>query len=303
VSASLQKGVCSFLKLRSNFKKLQTLLKEMPMIDGIFHDTMADLNWTQVQQAVDQKALVLLPLGVIEEHGPHLCLGTDIYTAHIHCVLTKAKLAEKGFPVVIAPPLYWGICQSTGSFIGSFRMRKETVKAVLYDVLASLAAFGFTNLFGLNAHGDIDHHVAILETFKQIVETLHVNARFAFPQHLMPHYGLSGDEAYLCPVAPQAITVSAAAAPDVHAGDIETATIHQFYPQLSDAARAISLPAVELGNDQIWPWLMGGRTQSLSPDGYVGSPADFEKVDVTSNLTDIADRTSEAILGRIRFSG
>ena len=93
--------------------------------------------------------------------------------------------------------------------------------------------------------------------------------------------------------------VSAAAAPDVHAGDIETATMHQFYPEFTDAARARILPPVQLGDDQIWSWLLGGHTQSLSPDGYLGSPADFEKVDVAGNLNDIAGRISQAILGRI----
>jgi creatinine amidohydrolase len=250
------------------------------MIDGIFQDTMVNLKWTEIQSLVDQNALVLLPLGVIEEHGPQLCLGTDIYTAHLHCLRIKEKIEQSGLKAVLAPPFYWGICQSTGGFIGSFRVRKETAKALLLDTLASLVGFGFKNVFGINAHGDIEHSVVLMEAFQEACETLDINARYAFPQHLLHHYGRTGNEAYLCPVRTQTISVSRCPYPDVHAGDIETATMQWFYPQLTDAQKARSLPPVVLGEDQIMTWLFGGRTRDLSPEGYLGAPADFEQVEV-----------------------
>jgi creatinine amidohydrolase len=166
------------------------------------------MKWTDIQNYVDKNAIVLLPLGVIEEHGPHLCLGTDIYIAHIQCMYIKEKLKEKGFEAVIAPPFYWGICQATGSFIGSFKARKETVKAVLFDIMASLEEFGFKNVFGINAHGDIDHSVALIEAFKEVNEKLSINARYAFSKDIMHHYGLNGEEPYICPIKSQAIRVS-----------------------------------------------------------------------------------------------
>jgi creatinine amidohydrolase len=271
----------------------------MDPLSGIMQDTLVNLNWTELQALVDQDALALIPIGVIEEHGPHLCLGTDIYTAHLHCRLIKEKIEARGRRVAIAPPFYWGVCQSTGSFTGSFRIRKETATALLIDLLTSLAGFGFKHLYGINAHGDIEQNIAILEAFKEVNGALGVDARFPFPQHLLGHYGLSGAEPYLCPLPPQTITVSAAACPDVHAGDIETATMRRFYPDLVDEARARSLPAVSLGDDQIMRWLFGGHTQELSPQGYLGDPARFEEVRVLENLEDIATRVSEAILQRL----
>jgi creatinine amidohydrolase len=266
------------------------------MIEGMFQNTMVNMKWTDIQYYVDHNALVLLPLGVIEEHGPHLCLGTDIYTAHIHSNFIKEKLEGKGHTVVIAPPFYWGICQSTGGFIGSFKVRKETVKALLFDILASLAEFGFKNIFGINAHGDIEHSIALMETFKEASEKLKINARYTFPQNIMHHYGLTGNEPYICPIKPQTISVSTSKYADVHAGDIETATMQNFYPQLTDIQKAKSLPPVELGDDKIMTWLFGGQTKSLSSEGYLGAPADFENVEVLNNINDIADRESEAIL-------
>jgi creatinine amidohydrolase len=224
------------------------------MIDGMFKDTMVNMKWTDIQVHVAKKALVLLPLGVIEEHGPQLCLGTDIYTAHLHSIFVKQKLEEKGFDVLIAPPFYWGICQSTGGFIGSFKIRKETAKALLFDIIASLAEFGFDRIYGINAHGDIDHSIVLIETFKDASEKLGISASYTFSQNIMHHYGLKGDEPYICPIKPQTISVSTSKYPDVHAGDIETATMYQFYPDLTDVQKAKSLPPLELPDDKIMTW-------------------------------------------------
>ena len=62
------------------------------MQNMMFQDTMINMNWMELQALADKNALVLLPLGVIEEHGPHLCLGTDSLTSHIYCRAIKDKL-------------------------------------------------------------------------------------------------------------------------------------------------------------------------------------------------------------------
>ena len=267
-------------------------------MDSMFSDTMVNMKWPDIQNCVDQNALVLLPLGVLEEHGPHLCLGTDIYTAHLHSVFVKERLEQSGFKVVIAPPFYWGICQSTGGFIGSFTIRKETAKALLLDIMMSLAQFGFKNVVGINAHGDIEQNVVMIEAFKEAAEKFGLHACYAFSQNILHHYGLKGDEPYICPVKQQTIRVSASKYTDVHAGDIETATMGHFYPQLTSIENAKSLPPVGLDSEKIWTWLLGGHTQSLSPDGYVGAPADFEGVDILNHIKDTANRVSEAIIER-----
>jgi creatinine amidohydrolase len=267
-------------------------------MDGMIQDTMVNMTWPEIQTLANQNALVLLPLGVLEEHGPHLCVGTDIYTAHLHCVFIKERLEGKGLKTVIAPPFYWGICQSTGGFIGSFQIRKETARALLLDILASLAQFGFKNMVGINAHGDIEQNVVLIEAFREASEKYAIHACYAFSQNILHHYGLKGDEPYLCAVQPQAVQVSSSKYADVHAGDIETATMHHFYPGFTDIEKAGTLPPVALGDDKIWTWLLGGQTSNLSPDGYVGAPADYQSVAVLQNINDLADRVSAAILKR-----
>lgn len=265
----------------------------------IFKDTMANMKWTEIQNSVDKNAIVLLPMGVIEEHGPQLCLGTDIYTAHIYCLAIKEKLEKKGYASVIAPPFYWGVCQSTGGFIGSFHIRKETAKALILDILMSLSEFGFKNVFGVNAHGDIEHNIAIIEAFCEAYHKFKINACYTFPEWRFQHFGLNLKEAYLCPVKSQTINVSKAEVPDVHGGDIETALIHEFYPNLVDVEKAKSLIPVPLTEGSTEAWLFGGHIKELSLHGYIGSPADYDTVEVQKNVEDYASRISEAILNRI----
>lgn len=269
------------------------------MLDSIFKDTMANMKWTDIQDYVAKNAIVLLPLGVIEEHGPQLCLGTDIYTAHIYCLAIKKILEEKDHIVVIAPPFYWGVCQSTGGFMGSFTVRKETAKALILDILLSLSEFGFNNVFGVNAHGDIEHNIAIIEAFREAHGQKRINACYTFDEDRFLHFGLALNEPYLCPIKPQKIKVSNAEVSDVHGGDIETAMIYEFYPTLVDVEKAKSLPPIALDESNYTKWLWGGHIKELSCQGYLGSPADFEHVEVQKNIDDYAYRISEAILTRI----
>lgn len=267
-------------------------------MESMFRDTMVDMKWTDVTRAAEAHAVVLLPIGVIEEHGPHLCLGTDIYTAVTQCKYTAKKLQARGIRTVIAPPFYWGVCQSTGGFPGSFLVRSETVRALVYDILSSLAGFGFTEVFGISGHGDIEHTVALLDAFREGCQTRGIRARLAFDESRLTPFGLRGDEPWLCAVRTPETSYGRRDVPDVHAGDVETATIHRYCPGLADIEKAQTLPPLALGGDRIMTWLFGGHTAELSPDGYLGSPADFGAVDIEAMMLDVAERLTEAFCAR-----
>lgn len=49
---------------------------------SIFADTMADMTYQEVEQYAIEEAVILFPIAVIEEHGPHLPLGTDTYITY-----------------------------------------------------------------------------------------------------------------------------------------------------------------------------------------------------------------------------
>ncbi len=263
---------------------------------SLFHDTMLTMKWPDIVRFAAEDAVVLIPAGVVEEHGPHLCLGTDIFTAHLQCLAVRDLLARSGHSAVLAPPFYWGVCQSTGGFPGSFAIRRETATALLFDLIASLEGFGFRQAVVVNAHGDIEQHLAITDACRQAAERLSIRARYAFPEDRLHHYGLTGAEPYLCPVAPSPRQYGDMQAPDVHGGDIETAMMHTCDPVCADTGLASTLEPVVVPGERIMDWLFGGHTAELSSNGYVGAPARYAAVDVQALLADTAQRIRDAIL-------
>lgn len=256
---------------------------------------MMEMPWTEVRDAVEANALVLLPLGVIEEHGPHLCLGTDTFTAEISCRHIAAQLEESGIPTIIAPPFSWGICQATEGFIGSFRIRKETAKSLLFDILSTLADFGFKEAYGISGHGDIEHNIMILETFKEANAALPLGARFCFGRDIFIHYGVGERDLNVCPVPPSTITVGNPREQDIHAGDMETAVMAQYYPEFTRSDIAKGLPPVRLENERYMEWMFSRNMAAFSKDGYLGDPAFYGSVDVQAHLEELAQRFSDAI--------
>ena len=127
-------------------------MKEREKRVNIFEETMAHMAYLQIEEAAREGTIVLFPVGVIEEHGPHLPLAVDVYGSYLQSRAVKSELEKKGIKAIIAPPFYWGINVATGSFGGSFTCREETVISVLWDVMASLKSWGFDQVFFINHH-------------------------------------------------------------------------------------------------------------------------------------------------------
>ena len=99
---------------------------------------MIKKNWTEIKQSAEKGNKLLFPIGVIEEHGPHLPLGSDIYYSTGMCELVSEELKKRGQDALIVPGYYWGINFCTGAFPGSFSLKPDTMKQVLFEI------FGFS---------------------------------------------------------------------------------------------------------------------------------------------------------------
>lgn len=102
--------------------------------------------------ALADKALVLIPIGATEQHGPHLPVGTDsMIVANI--ALGVAKRLAPSIPTLITPTMaigYSAYHRPQGAVIS---LSLRTAIDVLVEVLSSLADCGFRRLFVLNGHG------------------------------------------------------------------------------------------------------------------------------------------------------
>ncbi len=242
---------------------------------SIFDDTMADITWPEIEKAVEKNAIVLLPVGVIEEHGPHIACGADIYLSYLHCKLIKQELTKSGIAAIIAPPFYWGINTSTRNFPGSFDIRPETMKALLADIVSNLKHWGFKKAYYINCHGEGGHNRVILESAKESLQDLKIQVSFLMDRRMMRRYGLSGKEKYILsfdfspPPGEPKVNV-----PDFHAGTFETSDMMAFFPELVNAkiTKTLRPPQVKAGDYKKW----GKDARKITPLGYTGDPKAYD---------------------------
>jgi creatinine amidohydrolase len=194
---------------------------------------------------IASSALIVVPLGATEQHGPHLPTGTDYRIAQ-HLALEAARILSADFPVLVAPVLPFGSSDHHLPFGGTLSLSSEVYYRVLCDLLKSLATCGFRQVFLLNGHGG--NH-----------ELMQVAARDIALKHPM-HIGAASYWT-LAPVAPEV---------PGHAGLFETSmmlAIRQMYVSKDRPSRAdwIAPPHTPYRDEQHGSW------QSI--DGYTDSPA------------------------------
>lgn len=253
------------------------------MSKNLLENTMVEMTWQEIDKKAKENALVILPLGVIEEHGYHLPLGTDIYLAVSQAWNIKDEMEKAGEACVIAPPYYWGTMQVvTKNFPGSFTARPETIRMMLLDILESLEHSGFKRVLTVNAHGDGLHQRTIWDTLKEYNENPRhaMNVRWLTFEDDAKADGFTCKEDYLLAVPSydfekmvyglEHITDQF----DVHAGAFETACMREAFPELTDMDTAQKMKATMLQGEQITQWLLGKPEYNMIiPEGHAGDPA------------------------------
>jgi len=127
---------------------------------------LAQLTWEEVRDLDREHALVVLPVGAIEAHGPHLPLDTDVVIATAMARAGARKLAARGRVVVILPALAYTAASFGAAFHGTLSISAITVTALMVDVARSLSDQGFPLLALANVHLDPEHLTALNEAVK-----------------------------------------------------------------------------------------------------------------------------------------
>ncbi len=127
---------------------------------------LAQLTWEEVRDLDREHTLVVLPVGAIEAHGPHLPLDTDIVIATAMARAGARKLAARGRLVVILPALAYTAASFGAAFHGTLSISAITVTALIVDVARSLSDQGFRLLALANVHLDPEHLTALNEAVK-----------------------------------------------------------------------------------------------------------------------------------------
>lgn len=106
------------------------------------------MSFKEVEAVDRSKAVLLLPIGVLEQHGPGGPMGADNVLAERVAVETAARLPE----VYVAPTITYGYSPTFQHFAGNLGMPFEVVKAHLRAVVERLIACGWRNILYVNGH-------------------------------------------------------------------------------------------------------------------------------------------------------
>jgi creatinine amidohydrolase len=120
-----------------------------------------ELSAEDLRAKAAAKAIVVLPVASMEQHGPHLPVGVDTILCEGVC-RAGAEIAAPHVPVVVAPTLWCGMAEHHMAFGGTFTFDIPTYRAVLLALLRSLERHGFQRVLIVNGHGG---NIAALDSF------------------------------------------------------------------------------------------------------------------------------------------
>src|SRR4029450_5659450 len=125
---------------------------------------VAQMNTEQLRALDKAKTVVILPGGILEQHGPHLPSFTDGYSNEwVAQKLAEAVVARPGWTALVFPtiPLGHGGANEIGkqfSFPGTYAVRRSTLRAVFMDLATELGDQGFRWICVVHGHGAPFHN-------------------------------------------------------------------------------------------------------------------------------------------------
>lgn len=145
------------------FAPLLLLLLAPPAVAGeILH--YADLNTREIAALDAANTVVLLPGGILEQHGPYLPSGTDTHMGeHMTRTLAEAIATKTKRDVLLLPVIYAGadaanVIGERHPWPGSLTVRPETLRQVFMDYGDALGEAGFRTVFVVFVHGAPRHN-------------------------------------------------------------------------------------------------------------------------------------------------
>jgi len=175
------------------------------------HHILGELTWPEAEKRFKEVDVALLPVGSIEQHGPHLPLDTDAFDAD-YLARQVADTCRKPKPLVL-PLIPYGVSYHHEDFSGTISVSPETLSGMVYEIGMSAARHGILKLVIINGHGG--NSPALHFAAQMINRDAHI--------FTCVDTGESSDTD---------INAMAETPNDVHAGEIETSTSLAVRPDL-----------------------------------------------------------------------
>ncbi len=180
---------------------------------------LADNTNPEVEAFVRAHGTLYVPVGAMEQHGPHAPIGTDVFLPQE----IARRVCERTGNALVAPPLAYTLSYPHRGFTSEFSLTIETFMAVIRDLAQSFAKAGFKRIVFLNGH--YDNTYALAYACAQVAEKLPAGTR-AFPFN------------YWDGLTPEQFGVMSEGGKGMHAGEAETSMLLAIDPARVDLALA-----------------------------------------------------------------
>src|SRR3954463_1706205 len=229
-----------------------------------------DLTQPEIAQQLKKNPLVILPAGSVEQHGPHLPTGTDIYASQV----IGSAVAER-MDGLLLPATPFGVTPMHMPFEGTITLSTDTYMRVVTETCVSTAQHGAKYLLIINWHEGNIPSLAIAS------EALH------------REHGMSVLTVQACYVAEELYGHSCNGL--THGGEIEALAVLAYRPDLVHLDRINN--SSDHGHGHKMDKLRRTRSyqpvltdiRSIAPTGWFGSPQHATADKGARMLTDIAD--------------
>src|SRR5262245_10371838 len=102
----------------------------------------AENSWPALKAALEQDPVVILPIGAVEQHGPHLPVGVDATSVEAVALRTAERLRGAEPLSLVLPTLWYGYSPHHMAFKGTVTLRSETFLAAVADIAESVLGHG-----------------------------------------------------------------------------------------------------------------------------------------------------------------
>ena len=203
---------------------------------------LIDLDSRSFERRLRENPLVILPVGALEAHGPHLPLGAD----QIQAEETAFALAER-VDGLVAPTVPYGSAPGARRFPGTVSLTIAELETHVAGVLGEFARSGVRRILVLSGHAERGHMAALREAGDRAMRD-HPSTRVVVLSDYDFVYELRGKES-----PPN----------DGHAGLLETSRVLALAPTSVGAER----PVVEYRHS---PFVPGSPTDADWPESVIG---------------------------------
>ncbi len=225
----------------------------------------ADLSTLDFAAIDPARAVAVLPVSAIEQHGPHLPLSVDANL--VDGIIERAlPLLPDDSQTLVLPSQHVGLSPEHIKFPGTLTLSPATVIALWTDIGESVARAGIKKLILFNSHGG---QVSVMDIVAREIRT-----RSNLIVYSASWYSLPIDPAVMQMFSPQEHRFG------VHAGEIETSMMLALKPELVDMSLAKNFASTSQERAQKYPILGNGKSaklgwqmQDYNEDGAAGNAA------------------------------